>query len=218
MWQAFFLKFDFFLSWIKKLLVFGSAGSLWSCGLFSVCREQTLLSSGGAWASHWHGFSCCRAWALGCAGFSSCGFWAQWLWFLDSTEQAQELGHTGSVALQHVGSSWIRDRTGVSCIERRSLYHWTIRESPKFVSGVFFWATIMNFIIIFSHTVQIVASYFPHQGLNPGHHLKAWSPNHWTSREFPIMNFNIVKTVIFLLGCLLSSLRNICIYVFSIFF
>ena len=36
----------------------------------------------------------------------------------------------GLLALQHVGSSQIRDRTRVSCIGRQSLYHWANREAP----------------------------------------------------------------------------------------
>ena len=35
----------------------------------------------------------------------------------------------GSVALWHVGSSQIRDRTCVSCIDRRILYYWATREA-----------------------------------------------------------------------------------------
>ena len=35
----------------------------------------------------------------------------------------------GLVALQHVGSSWTRDLTHVSCIERQILYHWATREA-----------------------------------------------------------------------------------------
>ena len=84
------------------------------------------------------GFSCCRAWAslaehglllqstgiqTECIqvsvvverGLSSCGS-------RGSTAQAQELWPTDSAAPQHVGSSWIRDRTRVSCIGRWILY------------------------------------------------------------------------------------------------
>ena len=42
--------------------------------------------------------------------------------------QAQELWHTGLVALQHVGSSQSRDRTRVPCIGRRDLTHTATRE------------------------------------------------------------------------------------------
>ena len=119
MWQAFFLKF-FFSNELKRYsCVFGCAGSLWPRGLFSVCGEQNRLSSEA------HGLPIDVAFLVaerGCAGFSSCGSGAQWLWFLGSAEQAQELGHTGFVALQHVGSSRIRDQPCVSCIERRILH------------------------------------------------------------------------------------------------
>ena len=54
-------------------LIFGCSGSLVLCGLFSSCREQRLLSSHTAWASHRSGFSCCGAQALGHVDFSSCG-------------------------------------------------------------------------------------------------------------------------------------------------
>ena len=38
---------------------------------------------------------------------------------------AQQLQHTSLVAPQHVGSSRTRDRTGVPCIARWTLNHWT---------------------------------------------------------------------------------------------
>ena len=48
-------------------------------------------------------------------GSVNCGSWPQ---------------STGSVvALRHVGSSWTSDWTGVSCIGRQILYHWTTREA-----------------------------------------------------------------------------------------
>ena len=55
---------------------------------------------------------------------------------LGSKTQAQWLRHMGLVALRHVGSSWIRDQTSVSCIGRQILYHWITREAPTF----HFWA------------------------------------------------------------------------------
>ena len=45
--------------------------------------------------------------------------------------QAQKLWHTGLVALQHVGSSWIMDQTLVSCTGGQILYHWTTSEVPS---------------------------------------------------------------------------------------
>ena len=47
------------------LLIFGCAGSSLLHRLFSSCSEQGLLSSCGVRASHFDGFSCCRAQALG---------------------------------------------------------------------------------------------------------------------------------------------------------
>ena len=44
--------------------------------------------------------------------------------------QAQELWCTGLVALQHVGSSWIKDLTHVPGIGRWVFNHWTTREVP----------------------------------------------------------------------------------------
>ena len=111
-------------------IYFGCAGSSWLHGLFS---------SYDAWASRCCGFSCCGAWALGSAGFSNYSTWAQQLQFLGSRAQAQQLRFSGSraqaqqlwcsatqlnsVAPQHVESSWIRNRTCVSCIGRQILYH-----------------------------------------------------------------------------------------------
>ena len=43
---------------------------------------------------------------------------------------AQQLAHTGSVAPQHVRSSWTRDQTHVHCIGRQVHNHWTTREVP----------------------------------------------------------------------------------------
>ena len=52
------------------IFIFGCAGSLLLCGLFSSFREQGLVFSCGVWASHCGGFSC-GLWALGHEGFSS---------------------------------------------------------------------------------------------------------------------------------------------------
>ena len=53
------------------LFIFGCAWSSLLLRLFSSCGEQKLLSSCSTRASHFYGFSCCRAWALGYVGFSS---------------------------------------------------------------------------------------------------------------------------------------------------
>ena len=66
----------YFLSNSISLFIFGCAGSLLLCSLFSRGSEQGLLYSCGAWTSC-VGFSCCGAGALECKGFSTCGTWAQ---------------------------------------------------------------------------------------------------------------------------------------------
>ena len=49
--------------------------------------------------------------ALGCMGFSNCGSRA--------LEHKLSIWDTmGSITLQHVGASWTRDRTHVSCVGR----------------------------------------------------------------------------------------------------
>ena len=85
------------------VFIFGRAGSSLLHRLSSSCREWGLLSSQ-------------------CAGFSSQG----------TGSRAQ--GFTAVVAgwlrcPGHMGSSWIRDRTHVSCIGRRTLYHRATREA-----------------------------------------------------------------------------------------
>ena len=49
----------------------------------------------------------------------------------------QQLRHTGSVALRHVGSSRTRDWISVLCIDRQILNHWTTREVHFFYKGNF---------------------------------------------------------------------------------
>ena len=96
-----------YLFWLRR-------SSLWMRGLFS---------SGHAGASHCSGFSCCGAQAPGCG--------LQWLLFLGSRAQAQELRCTVLVALQCVGSSRTRDWTRVSCTSRWVLYCWATREARE---------------------------------------------------------------------------------------
>ena len=69
--NLYFLPFWIFI----YLLIFGCAGSSLLHRFFSTCTKQGLRSSCSAWASHFSGFSCCRARALGRMGFSS-GSWA----------------------------------------------------------------------------------------------------------------------------------------------
>ena len=62
---------------------------------------------------------------LCCAGFS-----LRWLLLLQSTgPRAHGFSRCSAwVALQHVESSWTRDRTHVLCTGRQILNHWTTRE------------------------------------------------------------------------------------------
>ena len=41
------------------------------------------------------------------------------------------LEHSGLVAPQHVASSRTRDLTGVACLARQILHHWTTRETLR---------------------------------------------------------------------------------------
>ena len=97
--------------------IFDCAGSLLLLRLFIQLQWLGATLHCSPWVSHCGVFSCCMAQALGCGGFSSCGTWAQWLWVTNCGAEVQ-LWHTGSAALQHVGSFWIRDWTHVFCIGR----------------------------------------------------------------------------------------------------
>ena len=92
-------------------------------GLFSSCGEEGLLSSCDARVSHCSGFFCCRTQAEGvwasvvaAHGFSS--YSSRGL-----EQRLSSCGAGGLVDLWHVGSSQIRGRTPVSCIDRQILYH-----------------------------------------------------------------------------------------------
>ena len=74
--------------------------------LVALCRLLLLRSTGSRLVS-----------------FSSCGTWVQQLQPQGSRVLAQYMGSTGLVAPRHVGSSWTRDRTRVSRMGRRILYH-----------------------------------------------------------------------------------------------
>ena len=83
-----------FIFIFKFLFIFVCAGSSFLLGLFSSCS---------AWASHWGG-SFCGAQVLGCTGLSS--------------RSSRALDHRGLVAPRHLGSSWTKDWSHVSCIGR----------------------------------------------------------------------------------------------------
>ena len=70
---------------------------------------------------------CCCARASHCSGFSFGGARAR--------AQAQQLWPTGLAAPQHVGSSWIRNRTCVPCIARWMPHHWATRGALGWTSS-----------------------------------------------------------------------------------
>ena len=99
-----------------------------------------------------HAFSLCSRWGLlllQCAGillwgllllqrtgsrregFRCCSTQTQALLLSGSRAPARQLGCTRLVASRHVGSSKTRDRTGVPCVARQILNHWTTRETPN---------------------------------------------------------------------------------------
>ena len=76
------------------LFCFGCIGSsLLRAGFLYLCRAGALLRC-GVWASHCGGFSCVERMGSRRAGFSSCDLRAL------EHRQAQQLWHTGLVALQ----------------------------------------------------------------------------------------------------------------------
>ena len=84
----------------------------------AACRLSLLVVSGGCFS-------------LGFMGFSS---WWLLLWNTGSKARGlQWLCCTGLVAPRHVESSRTRDQTHVTCIDKRTLNHWTNREFPSFI-------------------------------------------------------------------------------------
>ena len=94
--------------------ILGCAGSLLLRELFSSCGSWELLSSRGAWASHWSDFSC----------------WAQALGHGGSVIVVPWLQSTGSVVVAH----------GLICSETRGVFldqklnlcllHWQVGSLP----------------------------------------------------------------------------------------
>ena len=87
--------------WLLRLsLVVESRGLL----VVAVCRLIAVASLLGG-----HGLSCTPASGVMARALSSCG--------------SQVLERRSVVVPQHVGSSWIRNQTPVSCVGRWTLYH-----------------------------------------------------------------------------------------------
>ena len=113
----------------------GEWGSFSSCGErgpFSSCRERGSFSSCGergpfSSCGERGLFSSCGVQFSRCGGFPSCGFRA--------LEHSLSGCCPGSVTLRHVGPSWTRDRTHVSCVGRWILILCATREAPDRVSA-----------------------------------------------------------------------------------
>ena len=112
-----FLKYNFIYSFLIAL-------GLHCCTGFSLVVVSGDYSSCSAQASHLCGFSCLRS-------MGSRALRLQQLQLRGSRAQAQQLWHPGFVSPWHVGSSWTRDQTCVSCIGRWILYHYTGREAQE---------------------------------------------------------------------------------------
>ena len=56
-------------------------------------------------------------------------WWRLLLWLSGSRAWAQQLWQMGLAALRHMGSSWPRAWTHISCTGRQILYHWATREA-----------------------------------------------------------------------------------------
>ena len=102
---------DLVMLFFEFVFIFGCAGSLLPCGLFSSCHAR---------ASHCKGFSCCRAQALGNVDFHRCG---------------PRLQSTGSVVASQAltcWGMWDLPRLGTEptypALVRQILYHWATKE------------------------------------------------------------------------------------------
>ena len=167
----------------SSLLCMGFSLVVASRGYFSRCTT-----------AHCSGLSRCGAPAPGYTGFSGCSSWAPQLWRPGSKAQAQQSWCMGLVALWHVGSSWTRDPTPISCTDRQILYRAT-RETPFSRSSCFknsdlFWVDKgknvvknINFFFFWPYCTAC-GILVPQAGTEPvPPAVEAQSLNHWTTRE-----------------------------------
>ena len=96
----------------------------WLCWVFAAAHPVTVSGAYSLWGT---GFS--LQWLPLLQSASPRELRPQQLHLPGSSEQAQQLWHTGPAALWHVGFSRTRDQTCVSCIGRQILYHQTAREA-----------------------------------------------------------------------------------------
>jgi len=146
-------------------------------GVSALARWDVFSSGGSFYFLHsfllplyfWLHWVFAAAWAfllLGWAGLlSSCGAWfsLQSLLFLWSPGSRapllSSLWNMGLVAFRHVGSSWTRDRTHVSCIGRWILYHWATSEDlPPYTLILNVGCVFVTFIPIFLSLIFILSS------------------------------------------------------------
>ena len=138
-----FFNFEIFFLIFKNfyLFVFGfSSFHYWVWAFFS-CQ---------AWASHWDGFSCCRARALVYMDFSSGGSWAQYC-SSQALEQLRNCGTWVQVPCEDPWDPQTRDPTPISCIGKQILFHWATGETPQI-----FFNFISSFTIYAICTVNYV--------------------------------------------------------------
>ena len=143
LWELLFYNF-IYLCLVYSLAMLGPSG----CAELSLVAFSRDDCSCGSRVSLYGGFSCCGAWAVGRLGFGSCG----------SRDLGCRLNSWGLVALQHVGSSWTRDQTCVSCIGRWILYHWAIKEALK-IMLFFFPPSISSFPAILLGPIYIFLTF-----------------------------------------------------------
>ena len=131
-WLPISSSLTFFNKFIYSFIQF------WLCWVFIAAPRLSLVVVSGGYSSlQRKGFSLwwlllLQSMGSRHVGFSSCGMQAQQLQLTGSRAQAQQLWHTGLVALWHVGSSRTRARTRVP-FGRRILNHCTTREVPNLI-------------------------------------------------------------------------------------
>ena len=113
--EAFIEKKDYLIAF------FGCGGSLLLFAGFLYCSEAVATLSCGAQSFSLQWLLLMQSTGSGHSGFSCCSSQAPECWLVAVVP--------GFITLRHVGSSCIRDQTGVPCTARQILNHWTTREA-----------------------------------------------------------------------------------------
>ena len=140
-------KWDFSCFFIKKKKVTSFIYLfiyLWLCWVFTAAQSLLrfwwvgAISGCGTQTSHCSGVLLLQG--TGCRSHR-----LQELWRVGSLVAAPGLWGTGSIVVAHglswhwhVGPSWFRDRTCVSCVSRWILYHWWWKLLPLFLDKMYF--------------------------------------------------------------------------------